>query len=175
MKLSRADVDDFDAFVLSRSRALLDTAHLLTGDRGHAEDLLQQALERLARHWRRIDGEPEGYVRRILVNLATDRWRRLARRPLEGGTVDPERLLVDDALGLVDDRLDLMAALQALPPRQRAVIVLRYFDDLTEAETAVAMGCSIGTVKSGTSRALARLREHAGSYDEPRTWRRSSV
>lgn len=175
MKLSPAQQEDFNAFVLARSNALLRTAHLLTGDRGHAEDVLQQALERLARHWRRIDGEPDAYVRRTLVNLATDRWRLRARRPQETGADGLERRPAADAHARVDDRLDLIAALRTLPPRQRAVLVLRYFDDLTEAETAHLIGCSVGTVKSTTSRALARLREQTSSPDEHPLSSRSST
>lgn len=163
MKLTDEEQADFSAFVLARSNGLLRTAHLLTGDRGHAEDLLQQALERLARQWRRIDGEPDAYVRRTLVNLATDRWRRRSRRPPETGPDRLAALSAADAHGRTEDRLDLVAALRTLPARQRAVLVLRYFDDLSEAETAHLLGCSVGTVKSTTSRALARLREHTGS------------
>lgn len=163
MRLSQAEQEDFNAFVLSRSSALLRTAHLLTGDRGHAEDLLQQALERLVRHWRRIDGEPDAYVRRTLVNLATDRWRLRARRPQESEPDGLDDLPAADGHGSVEDRLDLVAALRILTARQRAVLVLRYFDDLSEAHTAHLLGCSPGTVKSTTSRALARLREHTSS------------
>ncbi len=141
-----------------RSSALLRTATLLTDDRGRAEDLLQQALERLVRHWHRIDGDPEGWVRRTLVNLSTDRWRHLARRPREVGVPLPDRASSGDAHGAVEDRYDLVAALGALTARQRAVLVLRYFDDLSEPQVAALLGCSVGTVKSTTSRALARLR-----------------
>jgi RNA polymerase sigma-70 factor (sigma-E family) len=152
---------DFEAFVLARSPALLRTAHLLTGDQGHGEDLLQQALERLYRHWRRIDGDPEGWVRRTMVNLATDRWRRRARRPQEVGRALPDRAAAGDPHGAVEDRYDLVLALRTLTARQRAVLVLRYFDDLPEAQVAALLGCSVGTVKSTSSKALARLREQA--------------
>lgn len=153
--------DEFEAFVLARSPALLRTAHLLTGDRGHGEDLLQQALERLYRHWRRIEGDPEGWVRRTMVNLATDRWRRRARRPQEVGRPPPDRAATGDAHGAVEDRFDLVLALRTLTARQRAVLVLRYFDDLPEAQVAQLLGCSVGTVKSTSSKALARLREQS--------------
>jgi len=144
-----------------RSAALFRTALLLTGqDRAEAEDLLQGALERAYRRWGRIcrAGDPERYVRRILANASTDRWRRLRRRP--------ERELPPDAAGLVEsdhaadvvERDFLLRALAGLPPRQRAVLVLRYFCDLPEAEIADALGCSAGTVKSQASRGLARLR-----------------
>lgn len=157
--------EQFDAFVAVRSPALLRTAHLLTGDRGHAEDLLQQALERLYRNWDRIDGDPEGWVRRTLVNLSTDRWRRRARRPRESGAV-PDRADPRDAHVAVEQRHDLALALQSLTARQRAVLVLRYFDDLPEAQVAELMGCSVGTVKSTTSRALAALRARAATTSE---------
>jgi RNA polymerase sigma-70 factor (sigma-E family) len=150
--------EEFDSFVGARSGALLRTAHLLTGDRGHAEDLLQQALERLYRHWGRIDGDPEGYVRRTLVNLAADRWRRRSRRPQEAGQELPDTPARGDAHRAVEDRYDLVRALRTLTSRQRAVLVLRYFDDLSEAEAARVLGCSVGTVKSTSSKALARLR-----------------
>jgi RNA polymerase sigma-70 factor (sigma-E family) len=151
----------FEDFVRYRSAALFRTALLLTGqDRAEAEDLLQGALERAYRRWGRIcrAGDPERYVRRILANASTDRWRRLRRRP--------ERELPPDATGLVEsdhaadvvERDFLLRALAGLPPRQRAVLVLRYFCDLPEAEIADALGCSAGTVKSQASRGLARLR-----------------
>lgn len=149
---------EFEAFVTGRSTALLRTAHLLTGDRGHAEDLLQSALERLARHWHAIEGDPEGWVRRTMVNLATDRWRRRARRVREAGSEAPDRAVAGDGSLAVEQRVDLVAQLSALTARQRAVLVLRYYDDLSEAEVAAVLGCSVGTVKSTASRALAALR-----------------
>src|SRR6516164_11166793 len=153
----------FEDFVRARSDSLLRTALLLTGQRrAEAEDLLQLALERAYRHWPKICGSegPERYVRRILASASTDRWRRLARRPEHampagGGPVVPDRT------GEIADRDYLLRALAALPPRQRAVLVLRYFDDLSEAETAQMLGCSLGTVKSQAARAMAKLREAA--------------
>ena len=155
----------FEDFVRARSDSLLRTALLLTGQRrAEAEDLLQLALERAYRHWPKICGSegPERYVRRILASASTDRWRRLARRPEHampagGGPVVPDRT------GEIADRDYLLRALAALPPRQRAVLVLRYFDDLSEVETADMLGCSLGTVKSQAARGLARLRGPAGS------------
>ena len=161
--------EEFEAFVVARSPALLRTAHLLTGDRGHGEDLLQQALERLYRHWRRIDGDPEGWVRRTMVNLATDRWRRRARRPAEVGRALPDAPAPGDDHRAVEERYDLVRALRTLTARQRAVLVLRYFDDLPEAQVAALMGCSVGTVKSTSSKALARLREQAATPDLTRS------
>ena len=155
----------FEDFVRARSGSLLRTALLLTGQRrAEAEDLLQIALERAYRHWPRICGSegPERYVRRILASASADRWRRLARRPeqaipIGGGPVVPDRTAE------VADRDYLLRALAALPLRQRAVLVLRYFDDLSEAETAAMLGCSLGTVKSQAARGLARLRITADS------------
>lgn len=162
MRLSAAQQRDFDDYVRGRSNALLRTAHLLTGDRSDAEDLLQLALERLVRHWRRLDAQPDAYVRRTLVNLATDRWRMRSRRPQQDrGELLDGHAVVADAHGQVEQRLDLVRALSTLTARQRAVLVLRYFDDLSEADTARAMNCSIGTVKSTASRALTLLREQA--------------
>jgi RNA polymerase sigma-70 factor (sigma-E family) len=160
----------FDEFVQARSPGLFRTALLLTGqDRAEAEDLLQLALERAYRHWARICqfGEPERYVRKILANASADRWRRLGRRPerpLHDAAADPA---VPDRAREIDDRDLLLRALAALPPRQRAALVLRYFDDLNEAEIADMLGCSVGTVKSQISRGLARLREATGGRDEP--------
>jgi RNA polymerase sigma-70 factor (sigma-E family) len=160
----------FEAFVAGCGSRLLRLAVLLTGDRWHGEDLLQTALERTARHWSRLDGSPEAYAHRVLANLATDRWRRLAARVREVGADHPhvhERAAMtgvgsgDPATG-VALRQALMTALQELPPRQRAVVVLRYFCDLSEAETAEALGIGVGGVKSAGSRGLARLR---GSVD----------
>lgn len=156
--MNRTEQDQFAAFVRARSTALLRTAHLLTGDIGHGEDLLQQALERLARHWRRIHGDPEPYVRRTLINLATDRWRLRGRRPIETSLDPLEPMSTTDAHKQVEERFDLIHAMRSLTARQRAVLVLRYFEDLSEEDVARLMGCSVGTVKSTGSRALAALR-----------------
>lgn len=156
----RGDVPEtFDDFVRHRSLALLRLAYLLTGDRASAEDLLQTSLEKAYLRWRRICGleHPEAYVRQMLVHGATDRGRGLRRW-------GQEMLSDSDApdagsLGQVEDRDQLMRALKRLPKRQRAVIVLRYWDGLSEQEAAALLGCSIGTVKSQASRGLARLRQ----------------
>src|SRR5215471_7127358 len=155
----------FEEFVHARSGSLLRTALLLTGqNRAEAEDLLQGALERAYRHWPRVSesGEPERYVRTILANASADRWRRLARRPERALPVNHEGPSTHDLAAELADRDFLLRALAALPPRQRAVVVLRYFDDLPEAEIAEMLGCSLGTVKSQVARALARLREATG-------------
>jgi RNA polymerase sigma-70 factor (sigma-E family) len=152
--------DGFTEFVRARSTPLLRTAVLLAGgDRGHAEDLLQGVLERMYVRWDRIEGPPEAYARRALTHAAVNRWRGRRRRPeLPLQAEDPGPPVAGDPVGAVDLRDALVRALLTLPPRQRAVLVLRYFDDLPEAEVAAALGCSVGTVKSHTARALAALR-----------------
>ncbi|APU13484.1 MULTISPECIES: SigE family RNA polymerase sigma factor [Actinoalloteichus] len=151
---------EFEDFVRSRSTALLRTAYLLCGgDRGAAEDLLQDVLERMFVRWSRVTGSPEAYARAALANTAANRWRRLSRRvaevPLSERADEDEHAGADET---VSDRDAVLQALRELPPRMRAVIVLRYFEDLTEAETARALGCAVGTVKSQTSLGLTRLR-----------------
>lgn len=141
---------------------LLRTAVFLVYDRHLAEDLLQVAYERVARRWKRVSaGEPEAYARRILVNLAIDEHRRRARRgdlPV-GSPADVERYAVATADGPVVGG-DLDEVLRALPVKQRAVVVLRYWCDLGEHEIAEALGISRGTVKSHTARAMTALRRH---------------
>jgi RNA polymerase sigma-70 factor (sigma-E family) len=170
---SPAAQTSFEDFVHARSGSLLRTALLLTGqNRAEAEDLLQIALERAYRHWSRVcsTGEPERYVRGILANASVDRRRRLARRrehPLPESYGGP--LMPDNTTG-VAERDYLIRVLAVLPPRQRAVLVLRYFDDLSEGQTAQILGCSVGTVKSQAARGLARLREATDSPgDTPTT------
>ena len=159
----------FDEFVLRGSARLLRSAYLMTGDRGYAEDLLQVALVRTARHWERARDAPAAYSHRVLINLMRDRHRRLARRAIE------QPLDVYDAAGrsVVDhaepaiDHDAIIRAVKLLSPRQREVVVLRFFADLSVSETAEASGSSPGTVKTHTSRALARLRELLA--DDPQT------
>ena len=160
-------VADLEAFLAERGARLLRTAVLLAGSRDAGEDLLQAALERLLRHWRAVVGDPEGYLRRTLYNLAADGWRRQRawQRPLallRGGA----RGAAADAVAQVDQRDALIRLLAQLPPRQRAVIVARYWEQLSEAETAQALGCSPGTVKSAASRGLGRLRELMGDEND---------
>ena len=155
---------EFEQFVAGSGRRLLRTAVLLVGDLGHAEDLVQVALERTARHWARLDGAPEAYARVVLTRLATDRWRRTSRRVSEVFTEAPERGSQDVATDVVT-RQALIAALATLTPRQRAVLILRYFDDLSEQQTAHALGVSTGTVKTTASRAVARLRKTIPALD----------
>jgi RNA polymerase sigma-70 factor (sigma-E family) len=151
----------FEAFVVGHSTTLLRMAYLLTGDRGHAEDLVQTTLLRTAWRWPAAREQPEAYARRVLVNLSRDRWRSLRRRVTEQSTSDLRTAphVVRDPADRVVDRATLLPALRRLPARQREVIVLRFFGDLSVAATAAALGCSEGAIKSYTSRGLARLRE----------------
>ena len=151
------DDEGFREFVTARSPALLRTGYLLLGDRALAEDLLQTALVKAYRHWGRVTatGSPEAYVRRIMVNERRTWWRRNPGREVVGGV--PERPGPDVSSALAE-RDAVWRAVLTLPPRTRAVLVLRYWEDLSEAETATTLGCSVGTVKSTTSRSLAVLR-----------------
>ena len=150
----------FQRFVQDDGDRLLHAAYALCGDWQHAEDLVQTVLITVARRWERIEENPTGYAYRCLVRANIDRWRVRRRRPevlvapsavsgLQPGAI------ADD----VDRRLSVAAALQSLPPRQRAIVVLRYLQDLSTADTAAALGISQGAVKSGAARALARLRD----------------
>lgn len=150
----------FEAFVAARSADLLRTATLLTRDRGHAEDLLQTALVKAYRRWGRIEGDPYPYVRRVLVTSAASWWR--LRSTQEIVALPAHDLPAPDATDAVDERDRLADALATLPPRMRAVLVLRYTEDLGEAATAEVLGCSVHTVRSQTVRGLARLRTVLG-------------
>jgi RNA polymerase sigma-70 factor (sigma-E family) len=156
----------FDEFVVARTAALSRVAFLLTGDHHLAQDLLQVALSRVASRWPEVrHGRPEAYVRRIMVNELTS-WRRRRRyheQPTEPRDDAPSP--ADVATGVVR-RLVVGRALAQLTPRQRAVLVLRYFEDLSEMETAEILGCSVGTVKSQTHYAIARLRAVAPELAE---------
>jgi len=149
---------ELTAYVAARSPALLRTPYLLVGDRAEAEDLLQEALARLAVAWRRVREQEslDGYVRRTMINLRTSRWRR-RRVPTVLVDVLPERGGPHPQAD-VAERDAMWSGLATLPPRMRAVLVLRFYEDLTEVDAARALGCSVGTVKSQTSRALAKLR-----------------
>jgi RNA polymerase sigma-70 factor (sigma-E family) len=165
------DRETFDEFVRGRSIALGRTAYLLTGNAYDAEDLVQTALARAATRWGRIDN-PEAYVRRVLYTTAVSRWRQLRRLPAEVLGHAHNTPTVEPAVE-VEVRLVLQQALGRLTARQRAVLVLRFYEDRSEAQTAELLGCAIGTVKSQTRHALQRLRalnpELAGlvSGDEP--------
>jgi RNA polymerase sigma-70 factor (sigma-E family) len=148
--------EGFEEFVAIASPRLLRTAFLLTRDAGHAEDLLQTALARAWRAWSRVDGDPEPYVRRIIVNSHATWWRRRWRG--EEPTADLPERPGESPQNAVDEREWLWQALGRLPRRQRTVLVLRFYEDLTEAQVAGLLGCSVGTVKSQASKALAKLR-----------------
>jgi RNA polymerase sigma-70 factor (sigma-E family) len=153
------DRADFDRFVAENTNGLLRAAYLIVGDLPEAEDLLQEALLKVARRWpkvRRMD-HPAAYARRILVNLALDGGVKRSRRRSELSEAQPPEPVAPVAS--IDPHDELHAALAALPPRQRAVLVLRYYLDLPEAEVAAALECSLGTVKSTASRGLARLEQ----------------
>jgi RNA polymerase sigma-70 factor (sigma-E family) len=175
----RAQLDEeFRDFMHGRWPAMVRLAYALTGDQGHAEDVAQTAFARAYASWPKVrrTGSPEAYVRRIVINENLNRFRkhRVAER-LTGTLPDSVSgalpgslagsLAGSDAMRQYDDRSALIAALQGLGPRQRAVIVLRYWLDLTEAEIAAALGCSVGTVKSQAARALATLRQSAELVD----------
>ncbi|MFJ4683531.1 SigE family RNA polymerase sigma factor [Streptomyces sp. NPDC088789] len=151
--------DDFREFVATRSTALLKTAVLLSGGDRHAgEDLLQNALIKAAGRWQRID-QPEAYVRQILYRQQIGRWRlKWPRRELTVAEPPEHGTAVDSTADLAELRLLIRDLLARLTPRQRAVLVLRYFEDLPEAEVARVLGCSVGTVRSTAHRSLARLR-----------------
>jgi RNA polymerase sigma-70 factor (sigma-E family) len=159
------DEPSFEEFVAGSSARLFTLARLLTGgNRAEAEDLLQGALERAYRRWGRISRreDPERYVRQMLVNASVDRWRRLRRHPETALAVAGADPGAADATAAIADRDLLLRGLAALAPRQRAVLVLRYFEDLSEVQTAATLRCSVGTVKSQAARGLARLREITG-------------
>lgn len=145
-------------FVTSRTAALIRVAYLLTGDRSSAEDLFQSALAKTIPKWGTIrHTDPEGYLRAVMYREQVSWWRRWRRRretPL--GTTESR---VEDPSGASDLRLALREALWQLPPQQRVVVVLRYYEDLPEARVAELLNCSIGTVRSRTHRAVTRLRQ----------------
>ena len=153
-----SESDAFVRLVTAHNRELLRAAWLLTGNWASAEDLLQTTLTKVWQNWDKVTkaDEPLAYVRRILVNthlkLASRRWR--AELPY----AEPPDLPAQDGMTGSDLRAALAKALAGLPPRQRAVVVLRYLCDLSEAQTAETLGCSIGTVKGQASRAMAILR-----------------
>jgi RNA polymerase sigma-70 factor (sigma-E family) len=152
-------MEEFESFVRARTHSLIRTAYLLAGDQQSAEDLVQEALIRTHRAWKRLRySNPEAYTRKVMYHLQVSWWRRARWAEISTGDV-PEPA---SPTGARDEnhvaQLALRAALATLPPRQRAVVVLRYFEDLTEAATADVLGVSIGTVKSQTSKALAKLR-----------------
>jgi RNA polymerase sigma-70 factor (sigma-E family) len=156
-----AGIDErFTAYVRDRGEHHLRVAVLLTGDWHAAQDLVQESLVRLYRAWPklRLDGDPDAYLRRIMVNTHRSWWRARWRRETPAGEL-PDTVIADFADGQAFAAL-VRQALQALPQRQRAAVVLRYCADLPEAEVADLLGCSVGTVKTHTHRGLRALREN---------------
>ena len=152
---------DFDEFVITRGRSLLHSAYLLTGNLADAEDLVQSALAKTYQAWDRIEDRNalDGYVRRAMINTHISWWRR--RKVDEYPTDDIPDQPVADASVKSEQHDALRRAIERLPERMRAAVVLRYFEDMTEAEVADILGVSQGTVKSTVSRAVAKLRSDA--------------
>jgi RNA polymerase sigma-70 factor (sigma-E family) len=159
--------EEFDAFMRGRWPAMVRLAYALSGDVGHAEDLAQAAFARAYASWGRVRraGDPDAYVRRIVINEHRGRFRKhRVAEELRGDLADTEGGQQQGP----EEQQALLDALRCLGPRQRAVVVLRYWLDLSEAETAAALNCSVGTVKSQASRALATLRKNAAAPEGPR-------
>jgi len=157
-----SDVTAFTEFVEARSPSLFRTAYLMVGDHQLAQDLLQEALVKTLVAWPRLRDRPhvDAYTRRIIVTTSIS-WRRRRSFHERPSHALPERVGPDPVDAAVTHDL-VISALLTVPPRQRAAIVLRYYDDLTEAQTAEAMGCSVGAVKSQVSAGLKRMREALG-------------
>jgi RNA polymerase sigma-70 factor (sigma-E family) len=153
--------EEFREFVNARGRALLRVALALTGNHHAAEDLLQHALERTFARWSRIGSDPEAYVRTAMYHTQVSLWRR--RRRVREVSVErtPDRADTRDDMYVTDQRMAVREALGRLGPRQRAVLVARFLEDLSEEQTAELLGCTTGTVRSQTHRALNRLRQLA--------------
>jgi RNA polymerase sigma-70 factor (sigma-E family) len=156
------DDSGFQEFVDLRYGDLLRVAYLLTGSVHDAEDLVQSALLKVMRRWRRVD-DPFAYLRRAMANQHISLWRRVRSRELVG--VEILERAGDDFAGRVALRNTVVAALRGLPPRTRVVVVLRYLDDMPETEVAALLGWPVGTVKSHASRGLARLRAALGNQE----------
>jgi RNA polymerase sigma-70 factor (sigma-E family) len=158
---------EFAGYVVARQHRLLRAAYLVCGDEHLAEDLLQQAFAKLAVRWERIrNGNPDAYMQRILYRDAVSWWRRVRRERL--GAEVPDLESDHDEQADSDVRIDIRRALRQLTPKQRAVLVLRFFEDLTELETADLLGVSVGTVKSQTHVALNRLRNVGAALADER-------
>jgi RNA polymerase sigma-70 factor (sigma-E family) len=154
--VNERDRAEFTEFVSGRSGALMRLAYALTADQHAAEDLLQTALMKAAARWRRIHTAPEAYVRQIMYHEQVSRWRRRARHRETVMADPPDR--PEAPVTSPEARLDLQQALRALPAGKRAVLVLRYLEDLPEAQVADLLGCSVGTVRSQAHKAVTQLR-----------------
>lgn len=152
-------VDDYETFVRARSGALLRYGYVLTGNGHDAADLAQEALARLGQHWDRLrrKGDPEGYVRTTMARLHVSWWRRRRREHPTG--VLPERGYTDEGIRRADGDVGMWRAMDSLPPRQRVVLVLRYYEQRSDPEIAAMLGISRGTVRSQAARGLDKLRE----------------
>jgi RNA polymerase sigma-70 factor (sigma-E family) len=151
--------EEFQAFIVGVWPRLVRTAFLLAGEQYAAEDLVQSAAEKACAAWpkvRRAD-DPYAYVRRILVNQHARRWRRRPPELLVDAV--PDTPGVEDGFARSDQRGALLVALATLPPRQREAVVLRHWEDLSDSQTATAMGCSVGAVRSHAAKGIARLRQ----------------
>lgn len=159
---------DFDSYVIRRSPALLRLAFLLTGDRFKAEDLVQTTLAKVLHRWdaTAAKGDPHPYVRTVLIHTALG-WRRRKWEGEQSTYQLPEHASDHDFADLAARRHQLRSALLQLPPRQRAAVVLRHYDDLSEEQAAAVLGCSVGTVKSQTAKGLERLRTLLETNDDP--------
>ncbi|MFJ8434967.1 SigE family RNA polymerase sigma factor [Kitasatospora sp. NPDC094019] len=160
--VGKAGKPDFEEFAATRWRRLVRTAYLLTGDHHEAEDVVQATLAKVFRSWPRISrlDEPDAYIHRALVNNNLSRHRRRRVRQLLVPVLPDRAHTPGAAHHDVDERSVLLQALAELPPRQRAVVVLRYWEDMSEQQVAEVLGCSLGNVKSQASRGLAKLRGH---------------
>ncbi len=165
---SETPEEAFQAFVRSRWPGLVRTAFLCTGDRHLAEDVAQTALAKAYRSWSRVQrsDNPDAYVRRILISCHRDRFRK-RRVPEHLTDMPPDAAVATDDMARADEREVLAAALAGLPKRQRLVVILRYWEDLSESEVAQTLGCSVGTVKSQASKALCKLRAVLGQSAVP--------
>lgn len=183
LKRGRARTE-FERFAAAHADGLLRSAYLMVGDRGEAEDIVQECLLRLARKWPRVRSmeHPGAYARRVLFSLVLDGGRKRSRRTAELSAAEtpPARDGHSATTAALDARADLVRALGELPARQRSVLVLRYFVDLPETEVAAVLNCPPGTVKSSTSRGLQGLRQaldptapRATAEDTPEKTRRT--
>lgn len=164
---ARSQADDFGAYVRASERRHKRLAFLLTGDLHEAEDLLQAAYAKVYPHWSKVRtyDVPDAYLRRVMLSLRTSWWRRSRNREWSVADLSENANHIADPAGTVIESQTLLLALRQLPERQRAAVVLRHWCDLSEADTAAAMRCSVGTVKSNTSKGLAHLRAALGQAE----------